>query len=94
MEWKYMKIVNNSRLLGITAGLAFCQSHNVEEIRKELKFLESLTTSNDNIIGKLYAITWALENNSQVIADKLSECKTELMTRKLGHDTHTRMLSQ
>lgn len=92
-----MKIVNDNRLLGITAGLAFCQTHTLEEIRKELKFLENLTALdhiiNESLTGKLYAITWALENSSKV-ANKLEECKTELSNRKIGHNTHTEALSR
>lgn len=86
-----MKIVNDNRLLGITAGLSFCQKHTPEEIRAELKSLENMHINNDSLMGKLYAITWALENSEQV-ADKLEECKTELATRKLGK-THTEALS-
>ena len=87
-----MKITNDNRLLGITAGLSFCQKHSPEEIRAELKSLENMHIDSDSLMGKLYAITWALEN-SALVADKLEECKTELANRKLGH-THIEVLSQ
>ncbi|MDE1840142.1 MAG: hypothetical protein KGH87_09510 [Thaumarchaeota archaeon] len=91
-----MEIINDNRLLGITAGLVFCQKHTIPEIRAELKSLESIHIDNDSLMGKLYAITWALENSDKV-ADKLEECKTELATRKLGNNdtarSHTEALS-
>lgn len=87
-----MKIINDNRLLGITAGLVFCQKHTIPEIRAELKSLESMHIDNDSLMGKLYAITWALENSDKV-QDKLNECMAELEKRKLGR-THTEELSQ
>src|SRR5574337_832407 len=92
MEWKSMKIASDQRLLGITAGLVFCQKHTIPEIRAELKSLEDMHIDNDSLMGKLYAITWALENSDKV-ANKLEECKTELANRKLGK-THTEELRQ